>query len=150
MIVVDRVYTETELPDAARSFGRDTVTLGWQERTETRGRRRTDGGVEFATSLARGTVLHGGDSFVLEAVQLVGAVVERPEPVFVIHPGTAAEWALYAYQIGNHHQPLMVTADALVVPDVPGIEQLLERHRIPWMRHVRAFTPAVAVTDHAH
>ena len=150
MIVVDRVYKETELPDAARSFGRDTVTLGWQERTETRGRRRTDGGVEFGTSLGRGTVLHRGDCFVLEAVRLVAAVVERAEPVFVIQPGTAAEWALYAYQIGNQHQPLMVTDDALVVPDGPGIAQLLERHRIPCMRQVRAFTPAVAVADHQH
>jgi urease accessory protein UreE len=150
MIVVDHVYKPTDLPVAARSFGRDTVTLGWEERIETRARRRTEGGVEFATSLARGTVLHGGDCFVLDEAQLVAAVVERPEAVFVIRPGTAAEWALYAYQIGNQHQPLMVTDDALVCPDVPGIEQLLERHRIPYERQVRTFTPVVVTADHRH
>jgi urease accessory protein len=150
MIVVDHVYKPSELPDAVRSFRRDTVTLGWEERIETRARRRTDGGAEFATSLDRGTVLREGDCLVLEPAQLVAAVVERPEPVFVIRPGTAAEWALYAYQIGNLHQPLMITSDALVCPDVPGIEQLLERHRVPCVREVRAFTPAVVVSDHRH
>ena len=150
MIVVDHVYKTADLPDVARSYARDTVTLGWEERIETRGRRRTDGGVEFATSLPRGTVLHGGDCFVLDAAQRVAAVVERPEPVLVIQPRTPAEWALRAYQIGNRHQPLMITGEALVCPDVPGMEQLLERYRIPYVRQVRAFTPAIIVADHSH
>jgi urease accessory protein len=150
MMVVDHVYRDTELPDAVRSFDRDTVTLGWEERIETRARRRTDSGVEFATSLARGTVLHAGDCFVLDEAQLVAAVVERPEPVFVIRPGTAMEWALYAYQIGNRHQPLMIGGDALVCPELPGVEQLLERLRIPYVRQVRTFTPVVGAADHRH
>ena len=48
------------------------------------GRRRTDGGVEFGTSLPRGTVLRDGDCFVLDATRLSSTVVERPEPVFVV------------------------------------------------------------------
>jgi len=150
MTVVERVYRHDDLPDTVRSYAHDTVTLGWEDRVRTRARRRTDGGAEFATSLPRGTVLHAGDCFVLEAVQLVAEIVERPEPVFVIHPRTAAEWALYAYQIGNRHQPLMVTDEALVCPDVPGVELLLDQHRIPHVRHVRPFTPAIIVSDHAH
>ena len=150
MIVVDRVYTETELPDAARSFGRDTVTLGWQERTETRGRRRTDGGVEFGTSLPRGTVLRAGDCVVLDDERLVVSIVERPEPVFVVEPRTLHEWGLFAYHIGNRHQPMMVTDRALVCPDVPGVEQLLQQHRMPYTRATLPFTPAATAAAHHH
>ena len=150
MVVVEHVYTDADLPEAARSFARDTITLGWEDRNETRGRRRTDAGIEFAISLARGTVLHAGDCLVLDAVQVVAAVVEQPEAVFVIRPRTAAEWALYAYQIGNRHQPLMITDEALVCPDIPGVEQMLERHRMPFNRQMRPFMPAVTVADHRH
>ena len=59
------------------------MTLGWEDRTHVHGRRRTDGGVEFGTSLPRGTVLRAGDCFVLDDERLVVAVVERPESVFV-------------------------------------------------------------------
>jgi len=150
MIVIERVYKGGELPAGARSYGRDTITLGWEDRIQARGRRRTDGGIEFATALPRGTVLHAGDCFVLDAAPLVAVIVERPEPVFVIAPRTPAEWALYAYQIGNRHQPLMVTGEGIVCPDVPGVELLLEQHRIPYARHIRPFTPAVIVADHSH
>ncbi|HKB09339.1 MAG TPA: hypothetical protein VKD69_01755 [Vicinamibacterales bacterium] len=133
-----------------RSYERDTVTLGWDDRTHVHGRRRTDGGVEFGTSLPRGTVLRAGDLLVLDAEQLVVAVVERPEPVFVVEPRTPSEWGLFAYHIGNRHQPLMVTDHALVCPDVPGVEQLLRQHRMPYARALLPFTPAATVAGHHH
>src|SRR5213592_2701331 len=132
MVVVEQVFNIADLSEEARSYARDTLTLGWEDRTHARGRRRTDGGVEFATSLPLGTV------------------VEQPEPVFVIQPRAPAEWALYAYHIGNRHQPLMITGDALVCPDLPGVEQLLEQHRMPYVRQLQAFTPAALVTGHSH
>jgi urease accessory protein len=150
MNVIEHLYGSTDLPEATRSYARDTLTLGWEDRTHARGRRRTDGGVEFATSLPRGTVLRAGDCFVLDKPQLVVTVVEQPEPVFVIQPRAPAEWALYAYHIGNRHQPLMITGDALVCPDLPGVEQLLEQHRMPYVRQMQAFTPAVLVAGHSH
>ena len=72
-------------------------------------------------------------------------MVERPEPVFVIEPRHASEWALFAYHIGNRHQPLMITDRAIVCPDVPGVEQLLQQQHIPYTRAMRPFTPATAV-----
>ena len=150
MVVVEQVFNIADLSEEARSYARDTLTLGWEDRTHARGRRRTDGGVEFATSLPRGTVLRAGDCFVLDPPQLVVAVVEQPEPVFVIRPRAPAEWALYAYHIGNRHQPLMITSDALVCPDLPGVEQLLEQHHMPYVRQRQAFTPAALVTGHSH
>ena len=150
MVVVEQVFNIADLSEEARSYARDTLTLGWEDRTHARGRRRTDGGVEFATSLPRGTVLRAGDCFVLDHPPLVVTVVEQPEPVFVIQPRAPAEWALYAYHIGNRHQPLMITDQGLVCPDVPGVEPLLQQHKMPYARATLPFTPAATVAGHQH
>lgn len=148
--VAREIYRAQSLPDAAHGYPRDTITLGWEERLKTRGRRRSDRGVEFGMALPRGTVLRDGDCFVLDGPALVVAIVEREEPVFVLEPRTPAEWGLYAYYIGNSHQPLMITDRAIVCPDAPGMEQLLVQHDIAYSRCTRAFTPVGLVLDHRH
>ena len=150
MVIVERVCRESDLSDAARDYMRDTVTLGWEDRTHVHGRRRTDGGLEFGTSLPRGTVLRAGDCFVVDEARLIVTVIERPEAVFVVEPRTAPEWALFAYHIGNRHQPVMITDRALVCPDVPGVEPLLQQHRMPYTRAKLPFTPAATVAGHHH
>ncbi len=139
--VARETFPADALPESARAYGRDTITLGWGERLKARGRRQSDGGLEFGTALPRGTTLRGGDCFVLEGAAIVVAVAERLEPVFVIEPRTPAEWGLFAYCIGNSHQPLMLTAAAIVCPEVTGMEQVLTYHGIPFSRATRAFTP---------
>jgi urease accessory protein len=148
MTIAERVYRESDLPGEARGFRRDTVTLGWEERTSGHGRRRTDNGVEFAASLPRGSVLRAGDCLVLEAEQLVVSVIERPEAVFVIEPRSPHEWGLFAYHIGNRHQPLMIANGSLVCPDVPGVEPLLQQHRMPYRRATQPFTAVATVAGH--
>ena len=150
MTVVERIYREPEVPEAARRYTRDTITLGWEDRTHVHGRRRTDRGVEFGTSLPRGTVLRAGDILVLERELLVVSVLERAEPVFVVEPRSAPEWALFAYHIGNRHQPVMITERSLVCPDAPGVEQLLQQHHMPYTRASLPFTPAATVAAHQH
>jgi len=134
----------------ARSFATDTATLGWEDRLRSRGRRRSDGGVEFGLALPRGSVLRGGDCLVIEDRALVVRVVERAEPVLVITPATPQEWALFAYQIGNGHQPLMLTDCAIVCPVVTGMEALLDYHGIAYERASRTFTPTGVLADHRH
>jgi urease accessory protein len=148
--VVECVYRSGGLPDAARAFARDTLTLGWEERSHVHGRWRTDGGVEFATSLPRGTMLREGDCLALAAERLVVSIVEREEPVFVVEPRTPREWGRFAYHIGNRHLPLMLTDAELLCPDVPGMEQLLEQHEIPYTRAQRRFTPEAPTAGHRH
>ena len=150
MTIVERIYREPDMPDGARAYTRDTITLGWEDRTHVHGRRQSDGGVDFGTSLPRGSVLLAGDCFVLEPERLVIDVIERPEPVFVIEPGGAPEWALFAYHIGNRHQPVMITDRSLVCPAVPGVEQLLQQHHMPYVRATLPFTPVAAVAGHSH
>lgn len=148
--VADQVYREPDLPAACRQYARDTVTLGWEERLKIRGRRRSDGGVEFGTSLPRGTVLRSRDCLVLDDPRLVISVVERAEPVFVVEPLTPQQWGLFAYQIGNRHQPLMITERGLVCPDEPGVEEMLQHHGMDYVRATIPFTPAAAFAAHGH
>jgi urease accessory protein len=138
------------LPAHARPYSRDTMTLGWEERVRTRGRRFSDAGLAFGTTLPRGTVLRAGDWLVVEEHQVAVEVIEQPEPVFVVEPRSPAEWGLFAYYIGNSHQPAMITADAIVCADLPGMEQVLAYHVIPFRRDTRPFTPVAMGADHQH
>ncbi len=148
MSVIEQIHPDNALPAVTRGYARDTITLGWEDRLRGRGRRRSDGGLAFSLSLPRGTMLRGGDCLVLEEMKTVVVVIERTEPVFLIEPRSPQEWGLYAYHIGNRHQPLMITDTGLVCPDVAGLEQLLEQQRIPFARTTLAFTPAAAVANH--
>ena len=150
LVVIQETYREDALPESARGYARETITMGWEERVRAHGRRLSDGGLEFGTALPRGTRLRAGDCFVIDEARAVVMVVERPEPVFVIEPRTPQEWGLFAYHIGNRHQPLMITEQGIVCPDVPGVEQLLQQQHIPFVRAVLPFTPATAVVGHQH
>ena len=148
--VANSVFRAETLPEHARGYARDAVTLGWEDRLRARGRRTSDGGIEFGIALPRGTVLNAGDCLVLDSSRIVVIVIERSEAVFVIAPRTAQQWGLFAYHIGNNHQPMMIAADGIVCPDVPGMQALLEQHAIPFSRALRRFTPLGHVCDHAH
>src|SRR5258708_2364185 len=150
MTIIEVTYREATLPDPARFYARDTITLGWEDRRHVHGRRRSDGGLEFAMALPRGTLLRGGDCLVVDEARMVVTVVEKLEPVFVIEPLTLQEWALFAYQIGNRHLPLMIAERGIVCPDVPGVEPMLVRERIPHRREALAFTPATLAAGHQH
>jgi urease accessory protein len=150
LIVIEQTHREDTLSPAVAGYTRDTITLGWEDRRHVRGRRRSDGGLVFGLSLPRGTILRGGDRLVLDEAKSVVVVVERPEPVFLIELRTPQEWGLYAYHIGNRHQPLMITDAGIVCPDVAGVEQLLEQQRIPFTRTTLPFTPATSVAGDHH
>ena len=148
--VAKELHQAEALPIEASAHPRDTVTLGWEDRLKGRARRRSDLGFEFATTLARGTILRQGDCFIFDVPPLIVGVIERAEPVFVIRPGTHREWALFAYHIGNSHQPVMIADDAIVCADAPGMEQVLTYHGIPFVRQVRPFTPVGQIPEHQH
>jgi urease accessory protein len=148
--VADRVHPAGALPPAALDYASDTITLGWEERLRARALRRSDGGIEFGASLPRGTIVRHGDVFVLDAIATCVAVVEREEEVLVIEPSTPADWARFAYHIGNSHQPMMVGDTAIVCPDLAGMAQVLDYHRIPFTRARRPFTPVSHLPDHRH
>jgi urease accessory protein len=150
LIVIEQTHREDALPATTHHYARDTMTLGWEDRLRVHGRRRSDGGVAFGLFLPRGTILRGGDCLIVDEAKTVVLVVERPEPVFLIEPRTPQKWGLFAYHIGNRHQPLMITETAILCPDVADVEQLLEQRRIPFARTTHPFTPATSVASHDH
>jgi len=148
LIVIAQIHRENALPPMTRGYARDTLTLGWDDRVRVHGRRRSDGGIAFGLFLPRGTILRDGDCLVIDEAKTIVLVVERPEPVFVIEPRTPQEWGLFAYHIGNRHQPLMVTETGLLCPDEAGVEQLLHQQSIPFTHTNRPFTPVTSGDSH--
>ena len=136
--------------DAQSGYTHDTITLGWEDRLKGRGRRRSDRGVEFGTTLPRGTVLRGGDALFVEALRLLVVIIERPEPVLVITPLNATEWGLFGYHIGNSHQPVMFSDREIICLDNLGMRQVLDQYRIPFWEEMRPFTPVGQSADHRH
>src|SRR5690348_17925779 len=116
MIIIDRVFRDEDPGPAAAGFAEDTITLDWEARQKGHAGRRTERGIEFALSLAPGTILRDGDRFILEPLQRIVTVREAADEVYVIRPRTPQEWAWYAYQVGNRHQPLMIAGEELICP----------------------------------
>ena len=146
--IADAIFRIEGLPAALAAAPRDAIAMGWEERATPRARRRTDNGVEFGTALPRGTVLREGDCLAIDNPPLVIVVHERAEPVLVARPASSNEWALWGYHIGNSHQPLMITGDALVCPDMPAMAQVLHYHAIPYTRELRPFMPVLQSPGH--
>src|SRR6188508_3617970 len=96
MTVVETIQSAGETGASHSGYRRDTLTLTFEDRRQGHGKRRSDGGVEFAISLPTGTVLKGGDCLVLAPEKIVVTVQEAPEAVYVVRPKTPQEWAYYA------------------------------------------------------
>ena len=95
-------------------------------------------------------MLREGDRLVVDSLLLVVTVRELAEPVRVVAPRTAADWGLIGYQIGNCHQPVMLTENEIICADCLGMEMVLRQHAIPFTRAVRPFTPVGMLADHRH
>ena len=56
----------------------DTLTLPWEERCRSHGRRKTDRGREFALALPSGSILRQGDQLLLSPERCQVQVQEAP------------------------------------------------------------------------
>lgn len=146
--IAETVFRDGRLPAAVAGYPRDAVSLGWRARMSSRARHTTEGGVEFGTQLPRDTILVDGDCLALDRLPLLVVVRAAPESVVVATPGSPAEAALWAYYIGNSHQPLMIVEGRLLCPDEHGAADVLAFHGIPFERAVRPFTPVNAGPGH--
>ena len=57
MTIIEKIIRSTDIGSEYDSYGRDTLTLAWQDRRQGHGRRQSDGGLLFAISLPNSTVL---------------------------------------------------------------------------------------------
>jgi urease accessory protein len=150
MTVVEHLHSAAEIDTRYDGYKRDTLTLSWEDRRQGHGRRRSDAGVEFAISLPNGTILKRGDFMILQSEKTIVAIEEAPEPVYIIRPRTAREWAYYAYHVGNRHQQVMIGDTELVFLQNPAVRSLLEQLHVHFESGVRPFTGALASVGHTH
>jgi urease accessory protein UreE len=150
MTVIEKVRSISSSDPEYRAYKRDTITLGWEDRQQGHGRRKSDLGVEFAISLPGGTVLRSGDCLVLEPEKTIVVVQEAVQPVYVVRPKTPQDWAYYAYQVGNRHQSVMIGDFELIFLQNPAVRSLLDQLHIEYTSENRPFTAALAKIGHSH
>jgi len=148
MTIVETICDSASAPAGRPGFRHDTLTLTWEERRRGHGRRRTDGGMEFAISLPNGSLLKENDCLILEPEKTIVTVREALEPVYIIRPQRPQDWAFYAYHVGNRHQAVMICDSELIFPRTPAVKSLLDHLRVPYTECERAFTAALANPGH--
>src|SRR5271156_97834 len=109
-----------KLPDAAacRVLGkreRDTIVMTFEERRWLRRRASTSNGRTLALALPTGSRLEPGAILAIENdwyLQLEAAI----EPVLAVYPHDREAAIRAAFEVGNHHFPLAIDGDSLLVP----------------------------------
>jgi urease accessory protein len=150
MTVVERVLSAEQPGSDLAAYRQDTLTLTFEDRRQGHGRRRSDGGIDFAISLPSGTVLKGGDRLVLDAERVIVTVREAIEKVYIVRPHTPQEWAYYAYHVGNRHQQVMIGETELIFLQNPAVRSVLEQLHVHFETGERPFTAALANVGHSH
>ncbi len=113
-------------PEQLGQRQRDTVLLSWEKRRWTRGRLFSAAGRELLIALPSGTVLKPGTLLALTEdwyVEVEGA----PEELWALEPRDGRAALMLAYEIGNHHLPLALAQDRLLVPCSAAPAHTLER-----------------------
>ena len=100
-------------------------------------------GFEVDTPLRHGEVIARNDH---------GAYVIRqiPEACLIVALPDAPAAARLAWQIGNLHQPVQVTGDALIAPDDPAVHALFRQLGVDAAPALRIFEPEAGAGGHAH
>jgi urease accessory protein UreE len=68
-------------------------------------------------------------------------MVPREEPVIAVRPRDYQAALRVAFEVGNHHFPLAIEGEKLLVPDDTAMLQLLNRLGEPWERIRAVFDP---------
>jgi urease accessory protein len=150
MTVVERILSSEQMGPDLSAYRQDTITLTFEDRRQGHGRRRSDGGIDFAISLPSGTILKGGDRLVLDAERAIVTVRDAIEAVYIVRPQTPQEWAYYAYHVGNRHQQVMIGESELIFLQNPAVRSLLEQLHVHFEAGERPFTAALANVGHSH
>ncbi|HUY27580.1 MAG TPA: hypothetical protein VMV27_09190 [Candidatus Binataceae bacterium] len=139
MLVIEKLPSSL-LPAQLTGLRRDIVLMTSEERRWVRRRTVTAAGREIALALPTGTVLEPGAIIVLEPDWYL-EVEAAPEAVLAIRPHDRETAIRIAFEIGNHHFPLALEGDELLVPDDTAMVQLLSRLGAIWVRRRAIFNP---------
>ncbi len=100
---------------AATAGGEDALFLTSEERASAHMAAVTEGGRAVKISLPRGTELNDGDVLAVEGDTMIVARAAK-ERLFVVAPGSALEWGIAAFHLGNLHRPVRFRDDAMLTP----------------------------------
>jgi urease accessory protein len=150
MTIVEQVVPAADIGVQYTGYRRDALTLKWEERRQGHGKRRSDAGLDFAISLRGGVILKEGDCLILDPEKTIIEIKEAREPVYVVRPRTAQDWAYYAYHVGNRHQQVMIGETELIFLQNPAVRSLLEQLHAHFEVSERPFTAALANIGHSH
>jgi urease accessory protein len=146
MLIVERIASG---PSARERDGkeRDCLRMTSEERRWVRRRATSARGREVALALPTGTVMHPGDILVNDPFWYL-EVEAAEEAVLAVRPRDRRAALRVAFEVGNHHFPLAVEDETLLVPDDTAMVQLLERLGEPWTRVQAVFDPITK--EHRH
>jgi urease accessory protein UreE len=119
---------------------RDTIVMTFEERRWLRRRTQTTKGRAIALALPTGCRLEPGAILAVEADWYL-EVEAAKESVLAVFPQDRQAAIRVAFEIGNHHFPLAVDGDDLLVPDDTAMTQLLTRLGVQWERREAVFDP---------
>ncbi len=119
---------------------RDSLRMTSEERRWVRRRTTSTSGREVALALPTGTVMHPGDILVDEPTWYL-EVEAAEESVLAVRPHDRQAAVRVAFEVGNHHFPLAIEDEVLLVPDDSAMVQLLNRLGEPWDRRRAVFDP---------
>jgi urease accessory protein UreE len=142
-----------KLPDASAcetlaNRERDTIVMTFEERRWLRRRASTVSGRPIALALATGSRLEPGAIIAVEAEWCL-QVEAAAEQVLAVCPRGRDEAIRIAFEVGNHHFPLAIDGESLLVPDDIAMTQLLERLEVPAERRRTVFNPIGGGHSHA-
>jgi urease accessory protein len=130
--------TMVEPPDSGSV---DWLDLTWIDCRTRFARRRTRDGGEVRILLRLATALRHGDVLGQWPDGRWVAVNVLATEVCVVRPATAVELATVAFEMGNLHVPIELSADRLVVPTSAAVEVALDRLGVACEVQSRRFEP---------
>ena len=118
----------------------------WQL-AKTRWRATAADGREFGFELAQ--PLQDGDA-VWSNDYGVYVVRQIPEDVLVVHHQADLAAMALAWEIGNLHQPVQITAHEMITADDPSLRQFFAQKHVAYSQDKRVFQPVRTMTSHHH
>jgi urease accessory protein len=141
MLVESAIGNLDGMAEPPGADGIDWLDLTWLDCRTRFARRRTRGGGELRILLRIATTLRHGDVLGQWPDGRWVAVNVLPTEVCIVRPASALELATVAFEMGNLHVPIELSADRLAVPSSAAVEVALERLGVDCDVDARRFEP---------
>ena len=127
------------------------LPLTAEQRTVLRGRRQTPCGRDVLLQLPRDAALQPGDRLTDAVGSLQVEVVAAPEDLLRVEAASPLELLQATYHLGNRHVAIELHEHALLLPEDPVLEAMLQQRGLRLSHCCRPFLPeGGAYGGHSH